>query len=114
MSVTAESAPWSSTMQPAPWINEDWLSLLIGLGIFVLALGGLAGVDTLGWVVSTSVWTDPGQALGTVSKAYAGLGGAGALLVTYLALTLVLSASAAVLQLDVRRFALTFTAVFAL
>jgi uncharacterized membrane protein YadS len=114
MSVTAESAPWSSTAQPVPWITEDWLSLLIGLGIFVLALGGLAGVDVLGWVVSTSVWTDPGQALGTVSKAYAGLGGAGALLVTYLALTLVLSASAAVLQLDVKRFAVTFTAVFAL
>jgi uncharacterized membrane protein YadS len=114
MSVTVESAPWSSTAQPAPWISEDWLSLLIGLGIFVLALGGLFGVDVLGWVVSTSVWTDPGQALGTVSKAYAGLGGAGALLATYLALTLVLSASAAVLQLDVKRFAVTFTAVFAL
>jgi hypothetical protein len=80
MSTTAESAHWPSTAQPAPWITEDWLSLWIGLGIFVLALGGLAGVDLLGWVVSTSVWTDPAQALGTVSKAYAGLGGAGALL----------------------------------
>src|SRR3984957_12353603 len=80
MSITVESRRWSSAMQPAPWINEDWLSLWIGLGIFVLALGGLAGMDVLGWVVSTSVWTDPGQALGTVSKAYAGPGGAGALL----------------------------------
>jgi uncharacterized membrane protein YadS len=113
MSVTAESAPWSSTAQPTPWITEDWLSLLIGLGIFVLALGGLFGVDVLGWVVSTSVWIDPGQALGPVSKAYAGLGGAGALLITYLALALVLTACAAALNLDVKRFAVTFTAVFA-
>jgi uncharacterized membrane protein YadS len=114
MSVTAESAPWSSTAEPVPWITEDWLSLVIGLGIFVLALGGLFGVDVLGWVVSTSMWTDPSLALGTISKAYATLGGAGALLVTYLALLLVLSASAAALNLDVKRFAVTFTAVFAL
>ncbi len=114
MSVTAESAPWSSTAQPVPRITEDWLSLVIGLGIFVLALGGLFGLDVLGWVVSTSVWTDPGSALGTVSKAYAGLGGAGALLVTYLALLAVLSACAVALNLDVKRFAVTFTAVFGL
>jgi uncharacterized membrane protein YadS len=114
MSATAESAPWSSTAQPVPWITEDWLSLLIGLGIFVLALGGLFGVDVLGWVVSTSVWTDPGSALGTVSKTYAWLGGAGALLVTYLALLVVLSGCAAALSLDVKRFAVAFTAVFGL
>jgi hypothetical protein len=66
-------------------------SLLIGLGIFVLALGGLVGVDVLGWVVSTSVGTDPGSALGTVAKSYAGLDGAGALVITYLALLVVLS-----------------------
>jgi uncharacterized membrane protein YadS len=114
MSTTVESAHWPSTAQPAPWISEDWLSLWIGLGIFVLALGGLVGVDLLGWVVSTSVWTDPSQALGTVSKSYAGLGGAGALLVTYLALLVVLTAGAAALNLDVKRFAIAFTAVFAL
>jgi uncharacterized membrane protein YadS len=114
VSTTAESAHWPSTARPAPWINEDWLSLWIGLGIFVLALGGLVGVDLLGWVVTTSVWTDPAQALGTVSKAYGSLGGAGALLVTYLALLVVLTAGAAALNLDVKRFAITFTAVFAL
>jgi uncharacterized membrane protein YadS len=114
MSITVESGRWSSATQTAPWINEDWLSLCIGLGIFALALGGLAGVDVLGWVVSTSVWTDPGQALGTVSKAYAGLGGAGALLIAYLALLLVLTACAAVLRMDVKRFAAGFTGVFAL
>jgi carbon starvation protein CstA len=42
------------------------------------------------------------------------LGGAGALLATYVALLVVLTAAAAGLNLDVQRFAITFTGVFAL
>src|SRR5262245_9318636 len=53
-----------------------------------------------------------GQALGTASKTYAPLGGAGALLATYVALLAVLSAAAIALKADVRKFALAFTAVF--
>jgi len=113
MSVTAETAGWSTTAEPRPWITEDWLSVWIGLGIFALALGWLWGVDLLGWVVTTSVWIDPSQALGTFSKAYGQLGGPGALAVTYLALLAVLTAGARVLGLDLRRFAIAFTAVFA-
>jgi uncharacterized membrane protein YadS len=113
MSVATESASWSSAAQPAPRITEDWLSVWIGLAIFVLALGVLGGVDLLGWVVSTSVWIDPGLALGSVSKAYAQLGGAGALVVTYVALLAVLTAAAAALNLDLKRFAVAFTVVFA-
>jgi uncharacterized membrane protein YadS len=97
---------------PAPAISEDWLSVAIGLLVFVLALAGLAGADLLGWVVSTSVWTDPGAALAPVAKAYGALGGAGAFVVTYLALLAILSAGAAALKADVGRFAAAFTAVF--
>jgi uncharacterized membrane protein YadS len=114
MSATAEKARWPATAQPSPWINEDWLSLWIGLAIFVLALAGLGGTDLLGWVVTTSVWTDPDTALGTFSKAYASLGGAGALVATWAALLVVLTAGAALLGLDVKRFAAAFTIVFAL
>ena len=73
-----------------------------------------AGADALGWLVATSVWTDPVTALAPVSKTYASLGGAGALLVIYVILTAVLSAGAHLLGEDGRRFALAFTAVFAL
>ena len=45
--------------------------------VFLLALGSLAGADALGWLVTTSVWTDPSTALAPVSKTYASLGGAG-------------------------------------
>ncbi|QJQ01092.1 putative sulfate exporter family transporter [Herbaspirillum rubrisubalbicans Os34] len=94
--------------------NEDWLALGIGLLIFALALSGLAGANLLGWVVSTSVWQAPGGALGPTAKSYAGLGGIGALLATYLALLAVLSLGASLLKLRVGRFAAAFTVVFAL
>ena len=105
------ASSWSAS-ETAPRISEDWLSVIIGLVIFVLALAVLANVDLIGWVVTTSVWSNFGQALGTASKTYAPLGGAGALLATYVALLAVLSAAALALKADVRKFALAFTAVF--
>jgi uncharacterized membrane protein YadS len=95
-----------------PRIGEDWLSVIIGLLIFVLSLAGLANVDLIGWVVTTSVWSNFGQALGPASKAYGALGGFGALVATYAALLVVLSAAAVALAADVRKFAAAFTAVF--
>src|SRR5260221_10741721 len=93
----------------AKGISEDWLSVWIGLLVFVLALGMLAGTDILGWVVTTAVWTDPSKALNPVSKAYSALGGVGALITTYSALLVVMTAAAAVLKADLKRFALGFT-----
>jgi uncharacterized membrane protein YadS len=100
-----------STSATAP-ITEDWLAVVLGLLIFVLALAALANVDLIGWVVTTSVWNNLGQSLKATSKGYASLGGVGALFATYVALTVVLSAAAAALKRDVIRFALAFTAVF--
>jgi uncharacterized membrane protein YadS len=93
-------------------LSEDWLSVWIGLGIFVLSLAVIGGTDLLGWVVTTQIWTDLSRALGTVSKAYAGLGGLGALIATYLALLVILSAGAVAMKANVARFAAAFTAVF--
>src|SRR5262249_16151541 len=93
-------------------LNEDWLAVILALFVFVLALVGLVHFDRGGWGVSTSVWGNIDQALGPASKSYASLGGIGALLATYVALTIVLSAGAAALHTDVKRFALAFTAVF--
>jgi uncharacterized membrane protein YadS len=112
MSVTSEPASFAGAHTSPPWVTEDWLSVGIGLLIFVLALGTAVGVDLLGWAVTTSVWIDPGKALGTLSPAFAPLGGAGALVLTYLALLVLLSAAATALKLDVRRFAVAFTVVF--
>lgn len=96
----------------APKISEDWLSLIIGLAIFVLSLTLLFGVDLLGWVVTTSVWGTLSQALKATSKQYASLGGVGGLVVTYLSLLIVLGIAASALKIDLKKFALAFTAVF--
>ena len=96
----------------APRISEDWLSLIIGLAIFLLALAGLANVNLIGWVVTTAVWSNLGAALNTASATYRGLGGVGALVATYLALLAVLGAAALALKSDLKKFALAFTAVF--
>ena len=93
----------ADNVEIAPRISEDWLSLIIGLFIFVLALAGIANVDLLGWLVTTSAWTDVSKALGTVSKSYAWLGGFGALVATYLALLAVLSAAAVALRSDLKK-----------
>jgi uncharacterized membrane protein YadS len=115
----SSTADWAATnlkradnVEIAPRLSEDWLSLIIGLAIFVLALGPLAGTDIIGWVVNTAVWSDIGAALAPVSKAYASLGGIGALVATYVALLVVLSLAAVALKANVGRFALAFTAVF--
>jgi uncharacterized membrane protein YadS len=93
-------------------LNEDWLAVVIGVAVFALALFSISGTDLLGWAVTTSVYTDLAKALSPVAKAYAWLGGGGALLATYAALLIVLGAGVATLGADVRKFAIAFTVVF--
>ncbi|MBV9556344.1 MAG: putative sulfate exporter family transporter, partial [Pseudolabrys sp.] len=114
MSNISQAAEWkrADNVSLTPRVSEDWLSVIVGLSVFLLALGLLFGTDLLGWVVNTSVWTDPGKALAPVSKAYAALGGAGAFVTTYLALLAVLTAAVVALGADARKFAVAFTFVF--
>jgi hypothetical protein len=93
-------------------VSEDVLSLILGLVIFVLALGFVAGADILGWVVTTGLWTDLSKVLAPISKAYAWLGGLGALVATYVGLLVLMTLGAAALRANVKSFALAFTAVF--
>ena len=67
-------------------LTEDWLAVVIGLLVFGAALVSVSGTDILGWAVTTSVYVDLTQALSPFAKAYAWLGGGGALIATYLAL----------------------------
>jgi len=56
-------------------ISEDWLSLWLGLLIFVLSLGIFGGFDILGWGINTKVWTEASKAIAPVSKKYAAIKG---------------------------------------
>ena len=99
---------------PLPGISEDWLAVCLGLLVFVLSLGLVFGADLLGWVVTTSVWTDPAKALAPASRLYAHLPPWGSLIGTYVSLLVVLLAGAKALRVNLARFAAGFTAVFVL
>jgi hypothetical protein len=66
---------------PPPRLNEDLVAVGLGLAVFLLALVSLAGADALGWLATTSVWTDPSAALAPASQAYASHGGAARVLI---------------------------------
>src|SRR6202012_2471730 len=92
-------------------LTEDWLAVVIGLLVFGASLVSVSGTDVLGWAVTTSVYSNLTQALTPFAKAYAWLGGGGALIATYAALLVVLSVGVVTLGGDIRKFALAFTAV---
>jgi uncharacterized membrane protein YadS len=92
--------------------SEDWMSLWIGLLIFALSLGLLAGADILGWAVKTNVWVSAGQALQPVSEAYSGLGGGPSLVITFVFLLFLMTVAARGLEAHIPRFVLGFTVIF--
>jgi uncharacterized membrane protein YadS len=97
---------------PQPWLSEDWLSVCIGLFIFVLSFGLLWGVDVFGWAIKTSVWTSPGKALSPLTKNYSSLPVSISLIGTFIFLLALLSIGAKALRANVKKFAVGFTAVF--
>jgi uncharacterized membrane protein YadS len=52
------------------WLSEDWLSLWLGLFIFLLSLGAFQGANILGWGATTSVWTEVAKSTKAVSIDY--------------------------------------------
>jgi uncharacterized membrane protein YadS len=92
--------------------TEDWWALWIGLFVFLLSLGPLIGKDLLGFGVATSVWLALGKAMAPVSKAYAGLPGLGALLLTYVFMLVIMSVGATALRFNLKEFAIGFTVIF--
>ncbi|MGO9122689.1 MAG: putative sulfate exporter family transporter [Desulfomonilaceae bacterium] len=93
-------------------LSEDWLSVIIGLFIFVLSLGVFVGWDLLGWGIKTNVWISASKALEAFSKPWAGVGGIGALILTYLFLLIIMTIGSVALKANTGRFILGFTVVF--
>jgi uncharacterized membrane protein YadS len=93
-------------------ISEDWTALWVGLAIFALALFSFLGIDVLGWSVNTNVWMDLSKALQPASQSWASIGGAGALIMTYGFLLVILTFGAWAMKADLKKFAIGFTVVF--
>ncbi len=93
-------------------INEDWLSLILGLFVFLLGLGVFVEVEFLGWGIKTSVWLDIGKAIAPVSSALKGMSGITSLMLTYVFLLFLTQVGAAALGVPTGRFMLGFTIIF--
>jgi uncharacterized membrane protein YadS len=94
--------------------TEDGWAVWIGLLLFVLSLGLLAGVDVLGWGLKTNEWLAPGKSIVAVSPNYKEFSGVASLALTYVFLLVVLTVGASALQLNLPRFIAGFTFIFAI
>ena len=93
-------------------ISEDWLSLWMGLFIFILGLGLFAGLDLLGWGTKTNVWLDITKAINPISGVLKGMPGITSLFLTYLFMLLITEIGAIAMGVNVGRFVLSFSLVF--
>jgi uncharacterized membrane protein YadS len=108
---------WTSGMLS----TEDWWAVWLGLGLYAASLLALGGLDAVGWMARprTWEWTDvAGQfawskLLAASGSAYSQWHPLGAWLVTYLVFTGLFCIGAYCMRLNVTRFALGFTALFA-
>lgn len=101
-------------LQRKPILSEDWLSLWLGLFIFLLSLGVIFGIDLLGWGVKVSVWNDIGKAFSPVSATYKSLSPWLSVLFTYLFMLIVVGFGNFILGGRVGKFVYSFTVVFLL
>lgn len=94
------------------FISEDWLSLWIGLFVFLLSLGVFLKLDILGWGVKTIEWIDISQSTSAVSTSFQYLPGVISLLLTYAFMLVIVGAGLKMMQLEFKKFILPFTIVF--
>ena len=98
--------------RPLAGTSEDWLAVIVGLILFVLSLGTLAGLDLLGFAAAPKTWIDLGSAIKPASEVYASLGGVASLILTYLFVLVLMLPAAAALGVNLPRFAASFSVIF--
>ncbi len=97
----------------ASFNTEDWWSVWLGLFIVFLGTGNsLLGVDLLGWVAKTNVYTSLSKALSTTSEQYGAIPGLLSLLLTYVFVTVITAIGAVSLGTKLKKYLLGFSIIF--
>ena len=99
-------------MEGKKGISEDWLSLWMGLFVFILGLGLFIGWDILGWGIKTNVWIDITKSMTPISGALKGMPGLTSLFLTYIFMLVITQIGAIAMGANVGRFMVAFTLVF--
>jgi hypothetical protein len=99
-------------MEGKKGISEDWLSLWMGLFIFVLGLGVFVGLDFLGWGTKTNVWMDITKSINPISGSLKAMPGITSLFLTYVFMLVITEIGAIAMGANVGRFMAGFTLVF--
>jgi uncharacterized membrane protein YadS len=111
----AQYASTSDMSVPAPrargW-SEDWLAVVVGAAVFVLALGILFGSNLLGWATGPRSWIEIGKSVRPVSSAYAQVDVLLLLLATYAFVLALMTAAAALLGMSIPKFIAGFTLLY--
>lgn len=95
-------------------MSEDWLSLCLGLFVFLLSLGVIVNFDLLGWGIKVSTWTNLGQAFSTVSKTFQWISPWVSILLTYCFMLVILSIVNLLTGGSLKKFIPAFSIVFIL
>jgi uncharacterized membrane protein YadS len=99
-------------MEGKKGISEDWLSLWMGLFVFLLGLGLFVGWDILGWGIKTNVWIDITKSMTPISGALKGMPGLTSLFLTYIFMLAITQIGAIAMGSNMGRFMVAFTLVF--
>ncbi len=97
--------------------TEDWWAVWLGLFMFSFGLLSIWGIDAVGWFAKTKTWVwdaDTIKLLKPAGKAYKGMGQIQTLLATYVVFTAMTCTGAYFMKLDVKRFFLGWTILFAI
>jgi len=92
-------------------LSEDWMAVIIGLGIFLISMIAFTGFEVFGWGIKTKVWMDPLKIMYPVSEGVK-IPGVLSLVLTYVFMAVILSIGAKLMNLDVKKFVPGFTLVF--
>ncbi len=106
--------------------TEDWWAVWLGLFMFLMGLLSIWEIDAVGWMAKTktwewsSFWSDPSwgkllkTAHGKAGQAYEGLGPLGSIITTWLVWTALTGIGAYFMKLNVGKFVVGFTIIFAI